>query len=74
MPYLSGTHPSSNRKAQVGLVLGPILAGLLFVLLPSSLTPSARILAAILTWVVIFWITEPIPIPITALLGTACVY
>ena len=71
MPNLSGTPSLSNRKAQVGLVMGPILAGLLFVLLPSSLTPSARILAAILTWVVIFWITEPIPIPITALLGTA---
>ena len=43
----------------------------MYALLPDSLTPSARTLAAILTWVVVYWITEPIPIPITALLGTA---
>ena len=37
--------------------------------LPDSLSESARTLAAILTWVVVMWITEPIPLPITALLG-----
>ena len=63
------TH-STHKKAQVGLILGPILAGLLYWFLPSSVAPSARTLAAILTWVVTYWITEPIPIPITALLGS----
>jgi sodium-dependent dicarboxylate transporter 2/3/5 len=29
------------------------------------------VLAAIMAWVVLYWITEPIPLPITALLGTA---
>ena len=52
-----------------GLLVGPILAGLMFVFLPDSLSDSARTLAAILTWVVVMWITEPIPLPITALLG-----
>jgi sodium-dependent dicarboxylate transporter 2/3/5 len=38
-------------------------------LVPESLPDSARTLASILTWVIVMWITEPIPLPITALLG-----
>ena len=53
----------------LGLVVAPIMAGLMFLLIPETLSDSARMLAAILTWVVIMWITEPIPLPITALLG-----
>lgn len=53
----------------IGLFLGP-LAGLMVYLLPmTSLTADAHRLAAILVWVIIWWITEPIPIPMTALLG-----
>jgi sodium-dependent dicarboxylate transporter 2/3/5 len=33
------------------------------------LTHTAHILAAILSWIVIWWICEPVPIPISALLG-----
>jgi sodium-dependent dicarboxylate transporter 2/3/5 len=54
---------------QFGLLAAPLLAGLMFFLLPASLPGSARILATILTWVVVMWISEPIPLPITALLG-----
>ncbi|MDC4222879.1 MAG: SLC13 family permease [Candidatus Manganitrophus sp.] len=50
------------------MIAGP-LAALIIFLLPSSLSPEAHRLAALLAGVVIFWITEPIPIPITALLG-----
>ena len=58
-----------------GLLAGPLLAGMMFVLLPESLADPARILATILTWVVVMWITEPIPLPITALLGCGlCVF
>lgn len=53
----------------LGLLVAPILAGLMFVFLPDSLSDSARTLAAILTWVVVMWIMEPIPLPVTALLG-----
>ncbi len=52
-----------------GLLIAPLLAGLMFVILPDSLSGSARTLATILTWVVVMWITEPIPLPVTALLG-----
>ncbi len=55
-------------RKRVGLIAGP-LAALIIFLLPSSLSPEAHRLAALLAGVVIFWITEPIPIPITALLG-----
>ncbi|MGB0909534.1 MAG: SLC13 family permease [Nitrospirales bacterium] len=58
------------RKAQVGLMAGPILGIIVYLLLPASLDSSARTLAAILTWVVTYWITEPIPLPVTALLGS----
>ncbi len=63
-----------GRKQTVGLWLGP-LAGLAVYLLPlSNLTAPEQTLAALLTWVVIFWITEPIPLAVTALLGSsACV-
>ena len=71
MEHRENPYPSGHRKERIGLIAGPILAGLMYVFLPDSLNPSARTLAAILTWVVVYWITEPIPIPITALLGTA---
>ncbi|UCE63043.1 MAG: DASS family sodium-coupled anion symporter [Nitrospirota bacterium] len=62
--------PPDHRKERIGLVVGPVFAGLIYLLLPDTLAHEARTLAAILTWVVVYWITEPIPIPITALLGT----
>jgi sodium-dependent dicarboxylate transporter 2/3/5 len=56
-----------------GFVAGPAVALLLY-LAPIPLSPSAHTLAAILGWVVLYWITEPIPLPVTALLGaTLCV-
>jgi solute carrier family 13 (sodium-dependent dicarboxylate transporter), member 2/3/5 len=62
---------SLMRTSLLGLVLGPV-AGVCVYLIPiPHLTPPAHTLAAILTWVVINWIAEPIPLPMTALLGTA---
>src|SRR3990172_9937762 len=60
-------------RKTVGLFAGPITAFIILILPLSSasggLTPQAHRLAAILGFVVVYWITEPIPIPITALLG-----
>jgi sodium-dependent dicarboxylate transporter 2/3/5 len=55
----------------IGLFLGPAVALLLYWMDMPSLTPQAHILAAIIAWVGIWWIFEPIPIPMSALLGAA---
>lgn len=58
------------RRA-VGLWLGPLAALLLMVLPLSGLEVPARRLAAVIAWVVVWWITEAVPLPVTALLGPA---
>ncbi len=65
-PNQTSAHPSPHL---LGLLVAPLLAALMFVFLPDTLSDSARTLAAILTWVVVMWITEPIPLPVTSLLG-----
>ena len=58
-------------RRSVGLFLGPLVF-LMFYLLPlRSLNTRAHILAAVIGWVIVWWITEPIPIPVTALLGAS---
>mgnify|MGYP000141465811 CR=1 FL=1 len=75
---MSSSPPHISAKPSphlLGLLVAPLLAGLMFVFLPESLSDSARLLATILTWVVVMWITEPIPLPVTALLGCGlCVF
>ena len=53
----------------VGLFLGPIVAFVLYITPMPTLSAKAHILAAILGWVVTWWVTEPVPIPVTALIG-----
>jgi len=56
-------------RRTVGLFLGPI-AGVVVLLLPTpGLSTEAHRLAGIITWVMAWWVTEPVPIPVTALLG-----
>jgi sodium-dependent dicarboxylate transporter 2/3/5 len=52
-----------------GIFLGPLAFALLWLLPLPSLSPEAHKLAAIVALVVVWWITEAIPIPVTALLG-----
>lgn len=53
----------------VGLWLGPIVFIAIWFTPFENLTPQAHRLASVLSLVVIYWICEPIPIPVTALLG-----
>ena len=53
----------------IGLGLGPLVALMVYLMPMPSLTPQAHVLAAIISWVGIWWITEPIPIPMSALMG-----
>jgi sodium-dependent dicarboxylate transporter 2/3/5 len=52
-----------------GLFLGPIVAIALYAIPMPGISQKAHVLAAIIGWVVVWWITEPIPIPVSALLG-----
>lgn len=52
-------------RRSIGLVLGPLAFAALALLRDG---PSGR-LEATLAWVLIWWITEAVPIPVTALLG-----
>jgi sodium-dependent dicarboxylate transporter 2/3/5 len=56
-------------RGGIGLFLGPIVGVLLYFLPMPSLSAQAHTLAAILGFVVTWWITEPVPIPVTSLLG-----
>jgi sodium-dependent dicarboxylate transporter 2/3/5 len=59
-----------KARRTIGLFLGP-LALLAMLLLPLGLDYSQQSLAAVLVFVVIYWITEAIPIPVTAVIGLA---
>ena len=55
-------------RRTIGLFLGP-LALLVMLLLPLGLPYSQQSLAAVMVFVVIYWVTEAIPIPVTRLSG-----
>lgn len=55
-------------KRNTGLILGPLLAIILW-LTASALPYEARIVAAIMVFCLTFWITEVIPLSMTAFLG-----
>ncbi|HVL67857.1 MAG TPA: DASS family sodium-coupled anion symporter [Vicinamibacterales bacterium] len=58
----------NRRRRTVGLFLGPaVLLALLIAPLP--LDPAAHRLAAILAMMVVLWITEALPLAVTALIG-----
>ena len=57
-----------KARRTAGLVLGPLL-GLVVWFVAAGLEPKQRMLAAIFVFVITFWITEAVPIPVTAMLG-----
>lgn len=59
-----------RARRTVGLFVGPVLAVVVY-LLASTLEGPQRTLAAVLTLVLVYWISEAIPIPVTAVLGLA---
>jgi sodium-dependent dicarboxylate transporter 2/3/5 len=66
--------PAEERFNRFRMTVGLILAPLAFVLLLLApfpgLTPEAHRLAAILATVVVLWVTEALPMAVTAVLGT----
>ena len=73
MPDETTPDPATGFDAtrrRIALWAGPI-AFLIILALPSSLGPGAHRLAAVMALVMIFWIGEPVPLPVTSLLGPA---
>jgi sodium-dependent dicarboxylate transporter 2/3/5 len=57
-------------RRRSGLFLGPLIFLVLYFLPLRGLSPAAHALAAVIAWVITWWITEPIPLAATALFGT----
>jgi sodium-dependent dicarboxylate transporter 2/3/5 len=55
-------------RKRVGIVLAPAMFLLTYWLTP-NLTPEGRRLSAILAGIAVLWVTETLPLPVTALLG-----
>lgn len=72
---MSETVTLTNRferwRKTAGLLAGPALALPVFLLPFPALSAEAHRLAAVVVLVMTFWLTEAIPIPVTALLGVA---
>ncbi len=73
----SGRHtlsPAEERferaRQTIGLFLGPLVFLVLY-LAPLPLEPAQQALAAVFAFVIVYWLTEPIPIPVTAVLALA---
>ncbi len=58
----------NRRRRTAGLIAGPV-ALLLLLVLPLPLAPAAHKLAAVMAMMVILWITEALPLAVTALVG-----
>jgi solute carrier family 13 (sodium-dependent dicarboxylate transporter), member 2/3/5 len=58
-------------RRTTGLFIGPAVLVAVWLLPMPALSPEAHRLAAVVSLVVVWWITEAIPIPVTALIGTA---
>jgi sodium-dependent dicarboxylate transporter 2/3/5 len=65
-PQLAEAPPLAAR---IGLVAGPVLAVLVFFLLPAEgLSPAARACGGVATLMAVWWMTEALPLEATALL------
>ena len=61
-----------TRRARLGLVLGPVLFALMLAVpAPAGLSADGWRVAATAVLMAVWWVTEPIPIPATALLPLA---
>lgn len=68
-PPVVGAAPEPSRVQWVGLWLGPVLAGLVLVLpRGSDFASEAQAVLALLVLMAVWWISEAVPLAVTALL------
>lgn len=69
---MSDTNPrdaaAQSRNLSLKLCAGPVAALVLFLLLRNTLAVEAALTAAITVWCILWWVTEPVPIPVTSLI------
>jgi len=59
---------ATNIRRWIALAMGPALGLVVYVLLPAGLAHDARLTAGVAVLMAVWWMTEAIPIPATALL------
>lgn len=57
-----------NQRTNFLIILGPALALVTTLLLSANLPLAAAFTAGVTIWCVLWWITEPVPIPVTSML------
>jgi len=63
-----------GMRHAIGAVLGPLSMVVICLVTIPGMEPAQQKLLAVLAWTAIWWICEPVPIPVTSLLGpTLCV-
>jgi solute carrier family 13 (sodium-dependent dicarboxylate transporter), member 2/3/5 len=67
--YSPAEQQFNQRRKTSGMFLAPVLFALMLALPMPSLPPEAHRLAAIVVLVVTLWVTEALPLAVTALLG-----
>lgn len=71
--YSSAEETFNRRRQAFGLIAGPVLA-ITILLMPTALPPHAQRVGAVLALMIVFWMTEALPLAVTALLGpTLCI-
>ena len=60
-----------RARRTLGLAAGPLAFALLLLFPVPAPSPAGARLTAILAWVLVWWISEAVPIPVTSLLGPA---
>jgi sodium-dependent dicarboxylate transporter 2/3/5 len=71
--YSSAEETFNRRRQAFGLFVGPLLA-IAVLLMPTELPPAAQRVGAVLALMIVFWMTEALPLAVTALLGpTLCI-
>ncbi|KAB2330433.1 DASS family sodium-coupled anion symporter [Cytobacillus depressus] len=66
-PKPSGALPNGTRKI-ITLILGVLLMGIIYFILPGEYNESAKIMLALLVMSVFYWTFEPVPLGVTAIL------
>ena len=73
-PLTSSELRFEEVRRRLGLILAPTLFVLMWLTPFPTLKPEAHRLASIMAAVIVLWVTEALPIPVTALMGaTLCV-